>query len=69
MIIIFMDGFGIILILGALLEIVAGILIIGRKARKENMMSKVFVVCVFIIQVIAFLMFKRSEERRVGKEC
>ncbi len=53
MIIIFMDGFGIILILGALLEIVAGILIIGRKTRKENMMSKVFVVCVFIIQVIA----------------
>ena len=42
MITVFMDGFGIILLLGALLEIVAGILIIGRKARKENMMSKAF---------------------------
>lgn len=62
----FMDGFGIILLLGALLEIVAGILIIGRKARKENMMSKVFVVCVFIIQVIAFLMFKGMHKEKIS---
>lgn len=45
-------------LLGGSLGIVLSILIIERKAVKENMMSRVFVICVLIIQVIAFLMLK-----------
>lgn len=34
------------------------ILLFDRKSVKQNMMSRVFVVCVFIIQVVLFLMYK-----------
>lgn len=56
----------IISLLGGSLGIVAGILIIDRKARKENMMSRVFVVCVLIIQVIAFLMLKGMHKEKIS---
>lgn len=45
--------------------IVLGILIIDRKARKENMMSRVFVICIFIIQVIVFLMLKGMHKEKL----
>ena len=34
------------------------ILLFDRKAEKENMMSRVFIICVFVIQVIVLLIFK-----------
>lgn len=34
------------------------ILLFDRKSVKQNMMSRVFVVCVFIIQTVFFLMYK-----------
>ena len=34
------------------------ILLFDRKAEKENMMSRVFITCIFIIQVIMLLIFK-----------
>lgn len=34
------------------------ILLFDRKSVKQNMMSRVFVVCVFIIQIVFFLMYK-----------
>lgn len=53
-------------LLGGSLGIVSGILIIDRRARKDNMMSRVFVVCVLIIQVIAFLMFKGMHKEEMS---
>ena len=38
--------------------IVLMILLFDRKAEKENMMSRVFIICIFIIQVIMLLIFK-----------
>ena len=34
------------------------ILLLDRKAEKENMMSRVFIICIFVIQVIVLLIFK-----------
>ena len=34
------------------------ILLFDRKAVKENMMSRVFVLCVFVIQLVLLLMYK-----------
>ena len=34
------------------------ILLFDRKAEKENMMSRVFIICIFIIQVIILLIYK-----------
>lgn len=51
-----------ILIIGALIGGSAGILLaillFDRKTVKDNMMSRVFIVCVFVIQVIILLMVK-----------
>lgn len=33
------------------------ILLFDRKAVKENMMSRVFIICIFIIQIIIFLIY------------
>lgn len=38
--------------------IVLAILIFDRKAEKGNMMSRVFVICIFVIQVVIFLVIK-----------
>lgn len=50
---------------GGALGIMLGILIIDRKARKENMMSRVFVICILIIQVIVFLMLKGMHKEKL----
>lgn len=42
-------------LLGGSLGILISILIFDRKAVKGNMMSRVFVACVFVIQLIIFL--------------
>lgn len=34
------------------------ILLFDRKAEKENMMSRVFIICIFIIQIIILLIYK-----------
>ena len=38
--------------------IVLSMLIFGRKAEKENMMSRVFVACMLVIQIVLFLIIK-----------
>lgn len=48
----------IISLLGGSLGIVLAILLFDRKSVKDNMMSRVFVICVLIIQIIIFLMAK-----------
>lgn len=45
-------------LLGASLGIMICILIFDRKAEKENMMSRVFVSCILVIQIIVFLVIK-----------
>ena len=45
-------------IMGGSLGIVIGIFLIDRKALKENMMSRVFVFCVLIIQIVMVLWLK-----------
>ena len=45
-------------ILGGSAGPLLAILLFDRKSVKQNMMSRVFVVCVFVIQVVLFLMYK-----------
>lgn len=45
-------------LLGGSLGIVFSILIFDRKAEKRNMMSRIFVSCILVIQIILFLMLK-----------
>lgn len=45
-------------LLGGSLGIIIAILLFDRKSVKDNMMSRVFVICVLIIQIIIFLMVK-----------
>lgn len=45
-------------LLGGSLGIVIAILIMDRKAQKGTMMSRVFVVCMLVIQIIIFLFIK-----------
>lgn len=45
-------------LLGGSLGIVIAILLIDRKAEKGNMMSRVFVSCFLVIQIIVFLIIK-----------
>lgn len=45
-------------ILGGSLGIVLSILIFDRKAGKSNMMSRVFVSCILVIQIILFLVIR-----------
>ena len=47
-------------LIGGALGIVLAIIIIDRQAKKSNMMSRVFVVCVLVVQIILFL-FLRGE--------
>ena len=46
-------------LLGGSLGILISILIFDRKAVKGNMMSRVFVACVFVIQLVIFLVIRR----------
>ena len=43
---------------GGSVGILLAILLFDRKAEKGNMMSRVFIACIFVIQVIIFLMVK-----------
>lgn len=45
-------------LLGGALGIVLAILIFDRKAEKGNMMSRVFVSCILVIQIILFLVIR-----------
>lgn len=45
-------------LLGGSLGIIIAILIIDRKPEKGNMMSRVFVICMLVIQIILFLFIK-----------
>lgn len=45
-------------LLGGSLGILAAILLFDRKAEKDNMMQRVFVLCVFVIQTVAVLFIK-----------
>lgn len=45
-------------LLGGSLGIVVSILIFDRKAEKGNMMSRVFVSCILVIQVVLFLVLR-----------
>lgn len=44
--------------IGGAAGILLAILLFDRKVGKENMMSRVFVTCIFVIQVIIFLMIR-----------
>ena len=48
----------IISLLGGSLGIVVAILLFDRESVKENMMSRVFVSCMLVIQIVAFLIIK-----------
>lgn len=48
----------IISLLGGSIGILISILIFDRKAQKGNMMSRVFIACIFVIQIIIFLIMK-----------
>lgn len=50
---------------GGSLGILSAILLLDRKAKKDNMMFRVFAVCVFVIQVIMLLMFKGHHADRI----
>ena len=52
-------------ILGGSLGIIIAILIIDRKALKGNMMSRVIVACVFVIQLVLFLVLKGVHGERL----
>ena len=50
--------FTIVSLLGGAGGIIISILIFDRKAAKGNMMSRVFVICVFVVELIVFLILK-----------
>lgn len=45
-------------LLGGSMGILASILLFDRKAEKGNMMSRVFIACTFVIQLVIFLILK-----------
>lgn len=45
-------------LLGSSLGILIPILLFDRKVVKDNMMSRVFIACIFVIQVVLFLVFQ-----------
>ena len=46
--------------LGGSLGIIIAILLFDRKFEKDNMMSRVFIICMFVIQLILFILFKNN---------
>lgn len=55
----------IVALLGGALGIVLAILIVNRKAQKENMMSRVFVICVLVVQIVLFYFLAESASRHL----
>ena len=52
-------------LLGGSLGMVLCMLLFDRKSVKENMMSRVFIACVLIIQVVAYLFFKGARGQEI----
>lgn len=52
-------------LVGGSLGILVAIILFDRKSVKENMMSRVFIICVFVIQVIIFLFLKGSHAEKI----
>ena len=50
---------------GGAAGMLAAVLLFDRKAVKENMMSRVWIICMLVIQVILFLLF-RGQRRMPG---
>ena len=48
------------------LGILIAIILFDRKNVKENMMFRVFVICICIIQVVLLLMFKKSNSNKIS---
>lgn len=45
-------------LLGGSMGILLSVLLFGRKIEKENIMSRIFITCIFIIQLVIFLILK-----------
>lgn len=52
-------------LLGGSVGILLSILVFDRKAEKGNMMSRVFIACVFVIQVVLFLVMQGVHGERI----
>lgn len=52
-------------VLGGSPGVIASILLFDRKARKENMMLRIFVICVFIVQIVLILCLKSFAGRNI----
>ena len=52
--------------LGGSIGILLSILIFDRKSKKENMMLRVFIVCILIMQVIIYLMMKGHRAEKLS---
>ena len=52
--------------LGGSLGIIIAILLFDRKFEKDNMMSRVFIVCMFVIQLILFILFKNNSGEKIN---
>lgn len=52
--------------LGGSLGIIIAILLFDRKFEKDNMMSRVFIICMFVIQLILFILFKSNPGEKIN---
>lgn len=52
-------------LLGGSAGILLSILVFDRKAEKGNMMSRVFIVCIFVIQIVILLMVKGGVAKNI----
>ena len=52
--------------LGGSLGIIIAILLFDRKFEKDNMMSLVFIICMFVIQLILFILFKNNSGEKIN---
>ncbi len=52
--------------LGGSLGIIIAILLFDRNFEKDNMMSRVFIICMFVIQLILFILFKNNSGEKIN---
>lgn len=50
---------------GGSLGILLAIVLFDRKSVKENMMSRVFVICLFVVQLVVFLFLKGAHSEKI----
>ena len=55
----------IISLVGGSLGILLAIVLFDRKSVKDNMMSRVFVICLFVIQLVMFLFLKGANGEKI----